>query len=40
VQRAVALGFDERELRDRVDFARRESASGDWIEQMIGVKRR
>jgi cytochrome c-type biogenesis protein CcmH len=37
VERAVALGFDGQELRTRVNVARREPASRDWIEQMIGA---
>jgi hypothetical protein len=36
LERAVALGFDEQELRERVRSARREPETGNWIERTIG----
>lgn len=36
VRRAVALGFDEQALRERVQLARREAQPVNWIEQAIG----
>jgi hypothetical protein len=39
VQRAVALGFDERALRDRVASTKRSAAPGDWFDRLVPPKR-
>jgi hypothetical protein len=39
VQRAVALGFDELALRERVASAERSQASGDWFDRVMPTKR-
>jgi hypothetical protein len=39
VQRAVALGFDERALRERVASAERRGAPGDWFDRVMPNKR-
>jgi cytochrome c-type biogenesis protein CcmH/NrfG len=39
VQRAVALGFDERALRERVASAERSQVSGDWFDRVMPTKR-
>jgi cytochrome c-type biogenesis protein CcmH len=38
VQRAVALGFDERALRERVASAERRAPPGDWFERVMPTK--
>jgi hypothetical protein len=40
VQRAVALGADERQLRDRVANAKRSAPVVDWVDRAIGSLRR
>lgn len=39
VQRAVALGFDESSLRERVANAQRNAPPIDWVEHAIGARR-
>jgi cytochrome c-type biogenesis protein CcmH/NrfG len=39
VQRAVALGFDEPALRDRVASAERSAPRVDWVDRAIGAQR-
>jgi hypothetical protein len=39
VQRAVALGFDERALRERVASAERRAPAGDWFDRVMPTKR-
>jgi hypothetical protein len=39
VQRAVALGFDESALRERVAGAERSQASSDWFDRVMPTKR-
>jgi hypothetical protein len=39
VQRAVALGFDEPALRERVASAQRSAPPVDWVDRAIGARR-
>ena len=39
VERAVALGFDEGSLRERVAGAQRSAPAVDWVDRAIGVSR-